>query len=197
MNADTIRNAEKRCKVRSQAELDAIPLDYSGTIELYFGTRTKPALIRNRYKWAVKLCQGFFAVALGKSFVQTEDSTVIAKDQSRIRAKGHSFVYAHDKSYVDAYNEAHIVTHSEGTVNLYDNSHADVYKDGGVESYDESTVWLHSGGAAFVSDDSAVLSLDDSSYVDRSKNATITLLDGTNNLVPCVAVGGSIMPRHI
>lgn len=190
-------NTNKRYTVRSQSELDAIPLDYAGTIEIYFGTRTNPALIRNRYKWAVQICHGFFAVALGKSFVQPTDSTVIAKEQSRVRAKGHSFVYAHDKSYVDAYGTSHVITNSEGTVNLYDNSHADVYGEGGVESYDESTVWMHSGGAAFASDESAVLALDDTGYVDRSKNATVSLLTGGNAIVPCVTVGGTIMARHV
>lgn len=190
-------STSKKHIVRSQSELDAVPLDYAGTIEVYFGTRTSPALIRNRYKWAVQICRGCFAVALGKSFVQPSDSTVIAKEQSKVRAKGHSLVYAHDKSYVDAYGTSHVITNSEGAVNLYDSSHADVYGDGGVESYDESTVWMHSGGAAFASDESAVLALDDTSYVDRSNNATVSLLTSESTIVPCVTVGGTIMARHI
>ena len=67
--------------VKSQEELDWIPLDTEGTIRIEFGTADEPAVLRNRYKHRVRACDNSSVEAYGNSSVE-------ACDNSSVRAYG-------------------------------------------------------------------------------------------------------------
>ena len=87
------------CSVYSQAELDAIPDDYTGLIGIRFGTKDDPAVVRGSKKAVVfdKNC----VAAHDDSFITAwGESTVMAYDNAKVLAYGASVVTAYGKSYV-------------------------------------------------------------------------------------------------
>ncbi|MCM1486020.1 MAG: hypothetical protein NC122_07415, partial [Faecalibacterium sp.] len=81
--------------VKSQKELDAIPLDFKGQIYIEFGTYFSPAIVRNEYR--------FYVVARENSqVVARENSQVVARGNSQVRARGNSQVVARENSQVVA-----------------------------------------------------------------------------------------------
>ena len=88
--------------VTSQAELDAIPVDYNGRIIITFGTPGKRAVVNKKYLRSVE--------ARGNSTVEAWDnSSVVARDNSSVEARGNSSVVARDNSSVVARGNAQIV----------------------------------------------------------------------------------------
>lgn len=73
--------------VKSQAELDRIPLDTDEQIYIEFGSYFTPAIVRNKYRYSV--------VAKGNSSVVAwENSSVVARGNSSVVAWGNSSVVA-------------------------------------------------------------------------------------------------------
>ena len=73
-------NKDKKV-VKSQAELDAVALDFDGTIEIRFGTPWNPAVVKHKYINRV--------VARGNSSVEArENSSVVAWENSSVEARG-------------------------------------------------------------------------------------------------------------
>ena len=85
--------------VKTQAELDAIPLDFKGRIYIDGGTPYNRIIVRNKYYYCV--------VARG-------NSSVVAWDNSSVVARGNSSVVARDNSSVVANANAQIVDRSCG-----------------------------------------------------------------------------------
>lgn len=56
--------------VRSQEELDMIPLDFKGRIYVEFGTYDNKAVVKNRYGSSVEAWENSFVVARGNSSVE-------------------------------------------------------------------------------------------------------------------------------
>ena len=71
--------------VRSQDELDAIPLDFKGGIYIEFGTYYTPAIVRNKYYRTVEACGNSSVVARGNSSVEAwGNSSVVADGNTQI-----------------------------------------------------------------------------------------------------------------
>ncbi len=93
--------------VRSQEELDMIPLDYKGRIYIEFGTKCSPAIVKNKYYYRV--------VAWGNSsVVARENSSVVARENSSVVAWENSSVVAWENSSVEASANAQIVDRLNG-----------------------------------------------------------------------------------
>ena len=95
--------------VTSQAELDAIPVDYNGRIIIKFGTPAKRAVVNKKYLRSVCAYDNSSVEAWGNSSVCAHDnssvcayenSSVCAHDNSSVEARGNSSVEAHDNSQV-------------------------------------------------------------------------------------------------
>ena len=80
--------------VTSQAELDAIPVDYNGRIIIKFGTPYNRAVVNKRY---------------ARSVVAWENSSVEAWENSSVVAWGNSSVVARGNSSVEAWENSQIV----------------------------------------------------------------------------------------
>ena len=73
--------------VKSQKELDMIPLDTEDIIRIEFGTCWSPAIVRNRYKYRVVARENSSVEARGNSSVVAwENSSVVAWGNSSVEA---------------------------------------------------------------------------------------------------------------
>ena len=81
--------------VKSQAELDMIPLDFKGRIYIEFGTYFSPAIVRNKYFYSVVARGNSSVVAWGNSSVEAwGNSSVVARENSSVVAWENSSVVA-------------------------------------------------------------------------------------------------------
>ena len=79
--------------VKSQKELDNIPLDFKGRIYIEFGTFEGKAIVKNKYCRSVVARENSSVVAWGNSSVEAwENSSVIARGNSSVEARGNTQV---------------------------------------------------------------------------------------------------------
>ena len=97
--------------VTSQAELDAIPVDYNGRIIIKFGIPAKRAVVDKKYLFSVEAWDNSSVVACGNSSVEAWDnSSVVARDNSSVEAWGNSQVVdAHRRGNIKVSGNARIV----------------------------------------------------------------------------------------
>ena len=99
----------------TQAELDAVAVDFDGRVVIKFGTPDNRAVVNRRFKYPVEAHDNSSVAACGNSFVSAYDnSSVTACDNSSVTACGNSFVWAHGNSSVTA--------HGNSSVTAYGNS---------------------------------------------------------------------------
>ena len=98
--------------VRSQEELDAIPVDFKGRIYVEFGDYFKPAIVRKKYGLSVEARENSFVEARGNSSVVAwENSSVVARENSSVEARGNSSVVARENSSVTGQGNVQITDH--------------------------------------------------------------------------------------
>ena len=90
--------------VKSQKELDMIPLDTEDIIRIEFGTYWSPAIVRNRYKYRVE--------ARG-------NSSVVAWENSSVEARGNSSVVAWGNVQVVDFLQGATIQLSENARTVY------------------------------------------------------------------------------
>ena len=141
----------------TQAEFDAVPVDFDGRVIVKFGTPYNRAVINRRFKCAVVAWDN-------SSVVARDNSSVVARDNSSVEAWGNSSVEAWDNSSVEGHGNVQIVDAARkgnikvsGNVRVvYNPSNIDEYIDfHGLEST-ESTVRLfkavHFNGEKYYAD---------------------------------------------
>lgn len=64
--------------VKTQKELDMVPLDFKGRIYIEFGTYYHPAFVKNKYYRRVVAFGNSSVVAFGKSSVEARDNSSVA-----------------------------------------------------------------------------------------------------------------------
>ena len=111
--------------VTSQAELDAIPVDYNGRIIIKFGTPGARAVVSKKYLRSVEAY---------------DNSFVCAYDDSSVCAFGNSSVCAYNNSSVCAYNNSSVCAFGNSSVCAYDNSSVCAYNNSSVYAYGNSQV---------------------------------------------------------
>ena len=119
--------------VKSQKELDAVPVDYNGRIIIQFGTRYDRAVVNRKFKYSVE-----------------------ARENSSVEAWGNSSVVAKHNSQVNDRTLTHKVTVSGNARVVYDPQNIDEY----IETYelenDGETVRLfkavHKQGGKYIAD---------------------------------------------
>ena len=96
--------------VTSQAELDAIPVDYNGRIIIKFGTPNNRAVVNKKYLRSVEARENSSVVARENSSVEARgNSSVEAWGNSSVEARGNSSVVARENSSVEARGNSQIV----------------------------------------------------------------------------------------
>ncbi len=114
-----------RICVKTQAELDAIPLDTKDFIYIDFGTKEKPAIVREQYWYIVGIINS---------------SVIAAYNNSRVIANANSKVYAYDNSVVTTYSNSKVCAYDNSKVYAYDNSEVYAWDDSQVAAYGNSKV---------------------------------------------------------
>ena len=104
--------------VKSQEELDMIPIDFSGRIYIEFGTYYAPAIVIKKY---------------GKSVVAMENSSVEAWGNSSVVARGNSSVVARENSSVVAWGNSSVVAWGNSSVVARENSSVVALENSSVE----------------------------------------------------------------
>ena len=111
--------------VKTQDELDMIPLDFEGRIYIEFGTRWNEAIVRNKYI---------------QSVVAYENSSVEARGNSSVEARGNSSVEAYENSSVVAYENSSVVAYENSSVVACGNSSVVACGNSSVEAWENSSV---------------------------------------------------------
>ena len=93
----------------SQAELDAVAVDFDGRVIIKFGTPYNRAVVNRRFKYPVE--------ARGNSSVVSWDSSSVeAWDSSSVEARDNSSVEARDSSSVEAWDNSSVVAWGSSSV---------------------------------------------------------------------------------
>ena len=110
--------------VKSQDELDDIPLDFKGRICIEFGDYWNPAVVKNKYYRTVRAYNNSTVEACGNSTVEAyNNSTVRAYNNSTVEAYNNSTVEACDNSTVEACGNVQVLERQyNGKINISGNS---------------------------------------------------------------------------
>ena len=124
---------EKEIICASQAELDAVAVDFDGRVIIKFGTPYNRAVVNRRFKYPV--------VARGNSSVVAWDnSSVEAWDNSSVEARGNSSVVAWDNSSVVAWGNSSVVARGNSSVVAWDNSSVEAWDNSSVVAWGNSQI---------------------------------------------------------
>ena len=100
----------KEIIVTSQAELDALPIDFDGRIIIKFGTPYNRAVVNRRFRYRVVAWENSSVVAWGNSSVEAwGNSSVVARENSSVVAWENSSVVARENSSVVAKGNTQVV----------------------------------------------------------------------------------------
>ena len=166
--------------VKSQEELDRIPLDSEDTIFIAFGDEANPAIVNNRKKIVVT-----FDVN-----IKARDSEIHAgADAFSIELYGNShliiigstsvtqIIVAHDESVVDAFYTQKIVAHDESVVDAFYSDGRIVAKDNSQIRCVESTVFAYNSSKVEAYGESYIHGHDDASVVVSGNGNSIKAFD--------------------
>ena len=152
--------------VTSQAELDAIPVDYNGRIIIKFGTPDKRAVVNKKYLRPVE--------ARGNSSVEAWDnSSVVAWDNSSVWAYGNSSVVARGNSSVEAWDNSSVEARDNSSVEARDNSSVVAWDNSSVEARDNSSVVARDNSSVEAWDNSSVVARGNSSVEARDNSHVV------------------------
>ena len=120
----------------TQAELDAVPVDFDGRVVVKFGTPYNRAVINRRFKHSVEAWSNSSVEAWdNSSVVAWSNSSVVAWSNSSVVAWGNSSVVAWSNSSVVAWGNAQIVDAArKGNVKISGNARV-VYNPSNIDEY--------------------------------------------------------------
>ena len=168
--------------VTSQAELDAIPVDYNGRIIIKFGTPYNRAVVNKRYAYSVVARGNSSVVAWGNSSVVARDnssvvawdnSSVVAWDNSSVVAWGNSSVVAWGNSSVVAWGNSSVVARDNSSVVARDNSSVVARGNSSVEAWGNSSVVARGNSSVVARDNSQIVDVERRGNVKTSGNARV------------------------
>ena len=112
----------KEIIVKSQAELDELPIDFDGRIVIKFGTPYSRAVVNRSFKYSVEARENSSVEAWGNSFV-------VARENSSVEAWGNSFVVARGNTQVVDCTTKHEITTSGNARIVYNPKNITEYLD--------------------------------------------------------------------
>ena len=192
--------------IKSQAEFDAIPVDYSGRILIEFGEPYKRAIVNRKFQYASVEAWGNSSVeAWGNSSVVAwensnvfawENSNVVARGNSSVVARGNSSVVAWENSSVEAWGSSNVVARGNSSVEAWGNSSVEAWGSSSVEAWGNSSVeaWGNSSVEAWGS--SSVVARENSS-VEASGNSQICDCTKSHNITTSANSRVVYNPRSI
>ena len=152
--------------VTSQAELDAIPVDYNGRIIIKFGTPAKRAVVNKKYLRSVEARGNSSVVAWG-------NSSVVAWGNSSVVARGNSSVVAWGNSSVEAWENSSVVAWENSSVVAWGNSSVVARGNSSVEAWENSSVVARGNSSVEAWENSSVVAWGNSSVVARGNSQVV------------------------
>lgn len=106
--------------VKSQSELNMIPLDFKGRIYIEFGDYWSPAIVKNKYYYSVVACGNSSVIACGNSSVNGNGNSQIVDRLSggRIEITGNARIVYMPKTIED-YCDFYGLKHDKNTGKFY------------------------------------------------------------------------------
>ena len=175
----------KEIIVKSQKELDDIPVTYDGRIIVDFGKPYNRAVVKKRYIGSViatdnsyvVLWNGSSITAKGNSRVDAYDnSVVIAKDNSCVSSTENSVVKAFDNSYVEATGNSSVLAQGNSIVEANMHSSVIALDDSTVIANDYSAIVAHCSSSVVALNISSVVAYDNS-HVYAKENSSVVAYD--------------------
>ena len=158
----------------SQAELDAVAVDFDGRVIIKFGTPYNRAVVNRRFKYPVEARENSSVEAWGNSFVEArENSSVVAWGNSFVEARENSSVKAWGNSSVEAWGNSSVVARGNSFVVARGNSFVEARENSFVEARENSSVvaWENSSVKAW--GNSSVEAWGNSSVVARGNSFVV------------------------
>ena len=166
--------------VTSQAELNAIPVDYNGRIIIKFGTPYNRAVVNKRYAYSVEAWGNSSVEALENSSVEALDnSSVEAWGNSSVVARGNSSVVALENSSVEALDNSSVVALENSSVEARGNSSVVARGNSSVEAWGNSSVEAWGNSSVVARGNSSVVALENSS-VEALDNSSVVALENSS-----------------
>ena len=123
----------KEIIVRSQSELDELPIDFDGRIIIKFGTPFNRAVVNRKFRYSVEAWENSSVVARG-------NSSVVARGNSSVEAWGNSSVEAWENSSVEAWENSSVVARGNSSVVAWENSSVEAWENSSVEAWGNAQV---------------------------------------------------------
>ena len=162
--------------VKSQEELDLIPLDFKGRIYVEFGTFYNPAIVRNHYYYRVEAWENSSVVARGNSSVEArENSSVVARENSSVEARENSSVVAWENSSVEARENSSVVAWENSSVVAWENSSVEARENSSVVARENSSVVAWENSSVEARENSSVVASSNVQVVDCLQGAKIKI----------------------
>ena len=150
--------------VKSQAELDRIPLDTDEQIYIEFGSYFAPAIVRNKYRYSVVARGNSSVEARGNSSVEARgNSSVVARENSSVEAWGNSSVEAWGNSSVEAWGNSSVVAWENSSVVARGNSSVVARENSSVVAWENSSVVAWENSSVEARENSSVVAWENSS----------------------------------
>ena len=154
--------------VKTQAELDRIPLNTNEHIYIEFGTYGNPAIVKNGYLHKVTAKENSFVAAYNNSSVEAwGNSSVRARGNSSVTAYDNSYVETSDNSSVKAWGDSSVVAWGSSSVEASDNSSVKAYGNSSVVAWGSSSVKAYGNSSVEASDNSFVKAYGNVQVVDK------------------------------
>lgn len=159
--------------VRSQKELDAIPLDFKGRI--YVRCSSEDWLrIEHSYHFSVEVCGSSSVMAF-------DDASIVVYDNSSVEAYGNAEVVAWDNTRVEAYENSSVVAYGNSFIEAFDDSFIDANESSSVIANEYASIKANDNVSVVAYGHSFVRAWDNASvvarghsYVEANDNASVT-----------------------
>ena len=162
--------------VKTQEELDSIPLDFKGRIYIEFGTTWTPAVVRNNYCWKVVARENSSVEAWeNSSVIAWGNSSVVAWENSSVVARENSSVVAWGNSSVEAWENSSVVARENSSVVARENSSVEARENSSVVAWGNSSVVAWGNSSVVARENSSVEASANAQVVDRLSGGRIEI----------------------
>ncbi len=141
----------------TQAELDAVPVNFDGRVVVRFGTPYNRAVINSRFKHAVKLWDNASAVLRGNASAVLrgnasaelwDNANAVLWDNASAELHGNASAELHGNANAVLWDNASAELHGNANAELWDNANAELYGNANAVLWDNASAELHGNANA-------------------------------------------------
>ena len=133
----------------TQAELDAVPVDFDGRVVVKFGTPYNRAVINRRFKCAVKLYGNASAELSGNASAELSgNASAELYGNASAELSGNASAVLYDNASAVLYDNASAVLYGNASAVLYGNASAELYGNASAVLYGNASAVLYDNASA-------------------------------------------------